>query len=59
MILSSFKQSTFPRSPYYSYDTYYKVTQKELTASIEDMMNQLRNIYQQHNINKYMIGTEG
>lgn len=38
MILNSFKQSTFPRSPYYSYDAYYSIVNKDHTASIEEMM---------------------
>jgi hypothetical protein len=33
-ILNSFKQSTFPRSPYYSYDAYYKITKKNHKVSV-------------------------
>lgn len=55
-ILNSFKQSTFPRSPYYSYDAYYKIANKEHTDSLEEMMKQLKDIYHKHMLNKYMLG---
>lgn len=57
-ILNNFKQAAFPSSPYYSYDAYYKITKKDKAASVDEMMNELKNLYKAKMLSKSIIGQE-
>lgn len=58
VILNAFKQFAFPTSPYYSYDAYYKIAKKDKTASVEEMMNGLKELYKTNMLSRSIIGQE-